>query len=118
MAGNNDPRSDDDMLLSFDAPAFVRRAWQVEAAWNGLLEACRSERELLLEMPRMRLARFLKLLQTRPLGPSGICSAQDFAYLSALHQEWKPRLRSAVKPARTDADHARALSELCRSFER
>src|SRR5262245_61374635 len=60
MTNANDTYASDDVLLAFDAPAFVRRALAVEAAWNGLLERCRHERNRLLELPRIRLARFLK----------------------------------------------------------
>jgi hypothetical protein len=118
MSGNKDPFSEDEMLLAFDAPAFVRRAMQVEAAWEALLAVCRRERDRLLEMPRMRLARFRALNQSRPPGTGQFCLASDLAYLEALHQEWQPRLRSAVKPPRFKADVGRALAELSRSFLR
>ncbi len=113
-----DIHSSDDILLTFDAPAFVRRAMQVEAAWNAILEVCRRERERLLELPRIRLARFLKLLHSRQEETISICHADDLAYLSALNQEWQPRLRSRVPPARSTAQIAQALAELAASFER
>ena len=118
MTGNNDVYSSDDVLLAFDAPAFVRRALQVEAAWNGLLEHCRRERNRLLELPRIRLARFLKLLDSWPAGSSAICRPDDLAYLEGLNREWKPQLRSRVAPARNAAQITRALAELASSFER
>jgi hypothetical protein len=106
------------MLLAFDAPAFVRRAMQVEAAWEAVLAVCRRERERLLEMPRLRLARFLALSQSLPPGSGQSCHANDLAYLEGLREEWQPRLRSAVKPARSEADVGRALAELSRSILR
>src|SRR5262249_30809353 len=118
MPSRDNPISDDEMLLAFDAPAFVRRAMQVEAAWEALMAICRSERERLLEMPRMRLARYLALSRSRPFAPAEFCRPDDLAYLDELHRTWQPRLRCAVKPARSDADVHRALTELSRSFLR
>jgi len=106
------------MLLAFDAPAFVRRALAVEAAWNGLLEMCRRERVRLLELPRIRLGRFLTLLRSWPADPFAICRPDDLAYLETLYQEWKPGLRSRVPPARSAAQIAGALAELASSFDR
>jgi hypothetical protein len=118
MPGTSDPFSDDDMLLAFDAPAFVRRAMQVEAAWDAILAVCRRERERLLEMPRIRLARFLTLLKSWPPGHSAICRTADLVYLETLHTEWTPRLRSVVKPARTERTIILGLADLSRSFQR
>ncbi len=106
------------MLLAFDAPAFVRRAQQVEIAWEGLQAVCRREREQLLEMPRMRLARFVMLRESWPRDVSPIYGADDLAYLDGLYQDWKPSLRSAAKPARTEAEVVQALADLTRSFGR
>ena len=117
MTNRSDVYDSDDVLLAFDAPAFVRRAIAVEAAWGGLLERCRHERNRLLELPRIRLARFLKLLESWPAGPSAICSPDDLAYLTALNREWKPHLRSRVLPARSAGQITRALAELASSFE-
>jgi hypothetical protein len=108
----------DDMLLAFDAPAFVRRALQVEIAWEGMQAVCRRERERLLEMPRMRLARFVMLRESWSKDLSSICSPDDLAYLDRLHQDWKPRLRSTVQPARTEAAVVQALADVARSFAR
>jgi hypothetical protein len=118
MTGNNEVHSSEEMLLAFDAPAFVRRALEVETAWNTLLEVCRHERARLLELPRIRLARFLKLLGSWQEGTFAVCRPEDRAYLETLNHEWKPRLRSRVPPARSAAQIAGALAELASSFER
>jgi hypothetical protein len=109
---------DDEMLLAFDAPAFVRRSMQVEAAWEALLAVCRRERERLLEMPRMRLARFWALSQLRQAESLQLSKTDDLAYLEELRRAWQPRLRCAVKPAPSKSDVARALAELSQSFLR
>ena len=108
----------EDVLLSLDAPAFVRRAQQLECAWEVLQEVCRRDRERLLEMPRMRLGRFYVLKGSLGSSLSPNCSVEGLAYLDQLYQEWKPRLRSAVKPARSEADVGQAVAELARSFLR
>lgn len=105
------------IVAGFDAPAFLRRARRVEEAWNGLLDRCRHKREHLLEMPRLRIARFIKLDGMR-LPAEEICPPADLEYLQELHREWRPQLRSAVRPARTASEVALALSEVARSFER
>src|SRR5436190_1632154 len=105
-------------MYAFDAPAFVRRAREVEDAWSGLLETCCRERKRLLEMPRMRLARFFALAQLSRQTPLSICSDDELANLRGLHQEWKPQLRGAVKPARSATELERAKDDLRRSFRR
>jgi hypothetical protein len=118
MPDGTDRPGDDDMLLAFDAPAFVRRAMQVEGAWDAIVAVCRRERERLLQMPRMRLARFLALIESWPPGSSALCRIDELAYLRELHAEWKPRLRSPVKRARTERAVTQALADLSRSFRR
>jgi hypothetical protein len=113
-----DRRMFQQIVAGFDAPAFLRRARRVEEAWNGLLDGCRQKREHLLEMPRLRLARFIRLIETRLPVPEEICPPADLSYLQDLHREWQPQLRSVVRPAKIAAEVAQALTELARSFER
>ena len=42
-------------LVSYDVPAFIRRARQTEAAWEDLLNRCRRQREEWLVLVRQRL---------------------------------------------------------------
>lgn len=105
-------------MYAFDAPAFVRRAREVEDAWTGLLESCRRERKRLLEMPRMRLARFFALAQPACDTLPSLCTDDELTYLRELHQEWKPQLRGAVKPTRSATGLERAKDDLRRSFRR
>jgi len=106
------------VMAGFDAPAYIRRARRVEEAWNNLLERCRHKRAHLLEMPRLRLARFFKLTASWSPIPEDICLPEDLSYLEELHREWKPQLRSVVRPARTASEIHQALADLARSFER
>ncbi|HEY2252571.1 MAG TPA: hypothetical protein VGH74_15970, partial [Planctomycetaceae bacterium] len=118
MFQDSNPQNCDEVMYAFDAPAFVRRAREVEDAWIGLLEACRNARERLLEMPRMRLARLFALGQLADQSATAICRADDLDYLRDLYREWQPQLRAAVKPARSAGELERAKADLGRSFQR
>lgn len=108
---------DKDMPL-MDAPAFVRRAREVELAGTALRESCSCERTRLLDMPRMRLVRLFAL------GPAGFSLSavlrepEELQYLEGLYQEWQPRLRSKVSPAGSTAELAKGVAELALSFAR
>jgi hypothetical protein len=115
---DDNPQTGEEVMYAFDAPAFVRRAREVEDTWGGLLEACRRERKRLLEMPRMRLARFFALGQLSHGTPVPVCNADDLAYLRSLFQEWQPVLRGTAKPARSADELERAKDDLKRSFRR
>jgi hypothetical protein len=101
-----------------DAPAFVRRARDVEAAWNALLESCARERANLLEMPRMRLARLVALARSEAALSALVRTAEEAHDLVKLHRDWQPRLRSKVHTTHSAAELARALADLRLSFER
>ncbi len=68
-------------------------------------------------MSRMRLSRvfFLSDEWTRFL--DSVCAKDDVEYLTRLYDEWKPVLRSVVKPARNEKELRKAVSELALSFE-
>lgn len=104
-------------MAAFDAPAFVRRARQVEDSWTLLLDRCRFEQRRLLELPRMRIGRLMALAVPRSL-LEGLVPGAELERLEQLHREWDPHLRSPVKPARSAKELADALSDLARSFER
>ncbi|MBI3865933.1 MAG: hypothetical protein HY290_29000 [Planctomycetia bacterium] len=108
---------DKDMPL-LDAPAFVRRAREVEGAWTAILEVCARERARMLEMPRLRLARLFALSRPGEPLPAVLFAADAAEYLTALHAEWQPRLRSKVTPARSAAALVRAAADLRLSIER
>jgi hypothetical protein len=114
-----DPSSRDasTILAAFDAPAFVRRARQVEDAWTMLLDRCRFEQKRLLELPRMRLGRLMALAVPRSL-LADLISAAEIERLEQRHSEWDPRLRSVVKPAWSGADLVAPLADLAQSFDR
>jgi hypothetical protein len=106
-----------DMPLT-DAPAYVRRAREVEAAWNALLDQLSRDRARLLEMPRMRLARLFGLAQSNGMLMSVLQSSDVVRELRRLYDDWQPGLLSRVTPARSHAGLLTGLRELRQSFER
>lgn len=107
-----------EIVAIYDAPAYVRRARQVEDSWSALVAGCRKERERLLEMPRLRLARFIVLVEPWRRDPDAVLPPDEFAELLRLDQEWQVRLRHPVKPARSALEARHALLLLAESFAR
>jgi hypothetical protein len=102
----------------YDAPAYVRRAREVEAAWEQLLYRCRQQRDEWLLMVRVRLG-LLRGLAGRweallPL----LADEAEVAVLGRLEEELRPRLRSPVEPTSSARVLRRALRELAESLER
>jgi hypothetical protein len=108
---------DKDMPL-LDAPAYVRRAREVEAAWSLLLERCEKERTALLAMPRMRLGVLFASLPSDAMLESLWQFPEQAAYLRHLHAEWRPQLRVKLKPVRAAAELKRPVANLITSFTR
>src|SRR5262245_12132383 len=95
----------------FDAPAYVRRARQVQHAFEQLLEYCNRQREEWLRAPRLllgvlrdRAGHWTALV--RWLAPS------DLDALRKLEAEWSPRLRGPVERTTSARRLRRAISEL------
>src|SRR5580704_9886178 len=80
------------------APAYVRRAQKVQAAWDGIVEKCRRQHHQWLSMVRMRLA-VLHALAGEWTSLAGV--VPDAAALDAivtLHRELRPNLRQPARP--------------------
>lgn len=105
-------------ITAYDAPAFIRRARDVEYAWAVLVDTCRQKRDKLLELPRMRLAMLFKRLPSPMELPSRLCHPDEAAYLRNLYHEWQPKLRVDVELVRSDRQIERLLTELRESFTR
>ena len=107
------------MLAEHDSPpAYIVRAQRVEAVWLALLEACRQDREELLELPRMRLAQIAALVDRRWEALASYLHNNGADYLRELHQNWQPTLRSQLAPSTAPGRIRRALSDLRASFAR
>lgn len=106
------------MTSSFSGPAFIRRAKATEMAWEATLEACRRERERLLEMVKLRLALLAALLGDWSRLPGKVCPPAEADWLQTLHAEWRPKLKSRITPSSRRAPIARALHDLRESLQR
>jgi len=101
----------------YDAPAYVRRARQVEDAFNQLLARCRAQRDEWLKMVRVRLG--LLRMQAgdwavlRPWLDDG-----QIELLDRLHIELAPRLHVRVEATASGRALRRSLRELAESIAR
>jgi hypothetical protein len=118
LGRTDDRRIFQDFAATYDAPAYVRRARQVEDAYQGLLARCRKQRDEWIKMVRLRLGTLAALAagdwaRLRPW----LTDKQTNA-LRVLHDEVAPRLRLPVEPATSDRPLRRGLLEVRESIER
>ncbi len=118
LTGGDDSRELRELLAQYDAPAYVRRARQVEGALEQLAERCRRQREEWLGLTRTRLGQVAALAggwdALRPL----LADDAQLDLLRSLHQELRPKLRVAIKPTSSARELRRALAGLRNSIER
>ena len=107
-----------EMQSRFGAPAFVRRARQVQDAFDALVQQGRVQREQRLAMVRLRLGLLHALAggwdALRPL----LVDDEQIEILRRLHAELAPRLRVAVEPTASAGALRQALRELQESITR
>jgi hypothetical protein len=105
-------------LAQYDAPAYVRRACQVQEAFDQLLALCRRQRHEWLAMTRIRLGILQALTGAwSVLGPW----LRDEEQIKVLQHLWtllEPELRVPVEPTSSPRTLRRALHELTESIER
>lgn len=105
-------------LAQYDAPAYVRRARQVQEAFDLLLARCRRQREAWLQMARLRLGVLRALAGDWTGLRPWLADADQLTVLEHLHALLDPRLRLPVEPATSPRILRRALYELKESLER
>ncbi len=115
-------REDGDQMFKefstrFDAPAYIRRARQVQEAYDVLLGRCRRQREEWLKMVRIRLALLRALAGDWPALTSWLSDAAQLQALQQLHADLAPQLRHRVEPTTSVRVLRRALRELKDSIE-
>jgi hypothetical protein len=103
-----------ELLAAFDAPAFVRRARGVEAAYERLLRDCRRQRDEWLTMVKVRLA----TLRARAGSWEALRGLANVEALEAMERELSPRLRAAVAVSTSPAVLRREVGRLAESVER
>ncbi len=116
--------SDDEQNLlneftaNYGAPAYVRRAREVQEAYETLLTQCRRQRDDWLSMVRTRLGLLHALAGDwsvlRPL----LADDQQFDLLCHLHCTLQPRLRVRIAPTTSPRALRQALGDLHASLER
>jgi hypothetical protein len=106
------------LLSQYDAPAYVRRARQVQAAFDQLLDRCRRQRDEWLQMARLRLGLLQALAggwdAIRPL----LADDGQLCVLQELELALNPHLRVPVEPTTSSRVLGQALAELRASLER
>jgi hypothetical protein len=118
VVGGEDGCTLREMMALFDAPAYVRRARQVEATYQGIVQRCRCQRDEWLTMVRTRLGQFVALSGGWERLRSRLADDPLLDVLIGLNDELRPTLR-VVLPA-TDSQRVlrRAASSLRDSIER
>lgn len=106
------------LVSMFDAPAFMRRAREVEHAWEQLQTRCRRQRDEWLALPRLRLARLHALLGDWSQLTPELCPPAARAELVRLFDDWRPTLRVPVSTTTSRRAIRAAFRELCESFAR
>lgn len=106
-------------LIQYDAPAFARRARDVEHALTALLDRCRSKRAEMLDIVALRLATLSALVggdwsTLRPL----VADDAQLSLLRDMARELKRELRLPIEPTGSRGHWRRALEELCDSLQR
>jgi hypothetical protein len=119
IPGRDDERNLLKQFMSqYDAPAYARRARQVQEAYEHLLSRCRRQREEWLPMIRLCVGRLRALAgdwnALRPL----LADDAQVAVLQDLEAALAPRLRVPVEPTSSTRVLASALQELRESIER
>ena len=101
----------------YDAPAYVRRARGVEAAYDGLIERCRRQRDEWLAMVRLRLGVLRAMAGEWPALLPCLADEEQLRRLERMHHELAPRLRSPVARTTSSRRLRRGLAELRESIE-
>jgi hypothetical protein len=101
----------------YDAPAYVRRARQVQEALDVLLNQCRRQRDEWLGLTRIRLALLRALAGEWDMLLPLLEDGGQLAALRQLEADLAPQLRHRVEPTTSMRTLRRALVELCESIE-
>jgi hypothetical protein len=106
-----------EFIAIYGAPAFVRRAREVEDALAQLLQRCRRQRDEWLLMVRLNLGILRGMAGEWSALRPVVASDDDLTILDRLHQELKPVLRSTVDVTSSQRRLRNVLREVCESLE-
>jgi hypothetical protein len=93
-------------------PAFARRARNVQAAYDAIVELCRRQRDELLAFVRLRLGTLFALAGSSSALEAILESPDQVRNLDALHADLQPQLRLPVQPTTSGRVLRAALAEL------
>jgi hypothetical protein len=102
----------------YDAPAYVRRARQVEDAFGQLLARCRGQRDEWLRMVRVRLGLLRMQAGDWSVLLPWLEDDGQIDLLERLHIELAPRLRIRLDASASERSLRRSLRELAESIVR
>jgi len=118
VAGSDVDQLFNRVLGRYDVPAYIRRAQQVQDAFDQLVARCRQQRDEWLTLTRIRLGQLHGLAgsweRLRPL----LAGEGQIQLLRQLYAALAPRLRLPVRRSNSRRVLRRALVELCDSIER
>ena len=96
----------------FGGPAFIRRARDVQSAYENLVDSCRRQRAEWLAIVRLRLGTLFALAGTWEAIDSLLDDRSQVDFLKDLHAELRPELRLPVPATGNKRVLRRALTEL------
>jgi hypothetical protein len=105
------------LIASYGAPAFVRRARRVQDAFDALVAHCRRQREKWLPMVRIRLGLLHALAGAWTRLSPWLAGDEQLAILEDLDTELSPKLRAAPRATASGQKLSRALRELVDSAQ-
>lgn len=105
------------VLVAHGGPAFLRRAAEVNTAYDRLLEGCRKERRELLVMVELRLATLHTLAGSWDVVRSLLEDDTHLESLRGLYEELSPQLRCELSSTKSAPMLRQALAELILSIE-
>jgi hypothetical protein len=106
------------VVAMYDAPAYIRRARNVEGTLQQVLHRCRQQREQWLAMARLRLGQLAGLAGSWQRLRPWLADDDQVAILARLETELSPQLRCPVEQTSSQRVLLRALVKLCDSLER
>jgi hypothetical protein len=106
------------VVAQYGAPAYIRRAQQVQDALDRLMDRCRKQRDEWLPLVRLRLGLLKSLSADWDQLASWLAGQGQIEVLAHLHETLAPRLRVRVEPNTAPRVLRRALAELVESINR
>jgi hypothetical protein len=118
LGHGEDQRLFKQFLATYDAPAYVRRARQVQEAFDQVIARGQRQRDEWLFMVRLRLGLFHGLAGDFATLAPCLANTEQVQILRDLIAMLKPRLRTSVQPTASARILKRSLCQFVGSVER